>query len=53
MLSVAFAIVIVHPEKTLDATTENVESEKSRQNNLRVAMCQVIYLFQLFLSVIN
>ena len=52
-MSVAFAIVSVHPERALDATTRKVVNEKSRQKNVRVAMCQMKYLLQLFWSVIH
>ena len=52
-LSIVFATVSVHPEKDLDAITGNVENEKSHQKNVRVEMCEVKYLFQLFWIVIN
>ena len=52
-LSVTFATVSVHPENDLEVMTGNVENEKLRQQNARVAMCQLKYLFKQFWSVIH
>ena len=52
-LSVSFAKVSLHPARDMDATTGNVTNEKSRQHNIRVAMCQMKYLFQIFWSVMH
>ena len=52
-MSVVLTTVSVRPEKALDATAGNVANKKSRQKNVRVEMCQVKYLFQLFWIVIH
>ena len=52
-LIVAFVTVSVHPARALDATTENVSNKNLFKQNVRVEMCQMKYLFQLFWSVIN
>ena len=49
---VAFATVSVHPVRALGSTEGNVASEKLRQQNVRVEMCQMKYLLQFFWIVI-
>ena len=52
-LIVTFGTVTAHLANKLDAMTENVANYQSRQQNVRVKMCQVKNLFQLFWIVIN